>query len=67
MVHASQHPSLIVKLVVNGRKIKKKKTITIFHLLKHGKPIRDFEHMRGLFDFLKGHHTPKKYWTNSNG
>jgi hypothetical protein len=27
----------------------------------------DSEHMRGFFDFLKVHHTPRKYWTNSSG
>jgi hypothetical protein len=27
----------------------------------------DFEHMKGLFDFLKVNHTPRKYWTNLNG
>jgi hypothetical protein len=66
MVHVSQHPNFIVELVFNGRKIKKKKIVAIFHLLKHGKPINDFEHIRGLFDLLKGHHTPKKHWTNSS-
>jgi len=39
----------------------------IFHLLKHGKFMIDFEHMKDLFDFLKVHHTPRKYWTNSSG
>jgi hypothetical protein len=26
-----------------------------------------FEYMRGLFDFLKIHHMPKKHWTYSTG
>jgi hypothetical protein len=30
MVHACQHPNFIVKLVFNGRKIKKKKIVTNF-------------------------------------
>jgi len=33
-----------------------------FHLLEHGKPMTNFEHMKGLFDFLKVHHTPKRHW-----
>ncbi len=57
--------------MVNGRKAKKKKQIgqfvAIFHLLKHGEPMTDFEHIKYLFDFLKIHHMPKKQWTNSIG
>jgi hypothetical protein len=26
--------------------------VAIFHLLKHGRPVIDFEHMKGLLDFL---------------
>jgi hypothetical protein len=43
----------IVELVVNGGKAKKRKKIVhfvaIFHLLEHGKPMTNFEHMKGLF------------------
>jgi hypothetical protein len=39
--------------------------VAIFHLLKHGKPMIDFEHMKGLFDFLKVHHMPRKHSTYS--
>jgi hypothetical protein len=35
--------------------------VAIFHLLKHGRPMTDFEHMRYLFDFLKVNHMPKKH------
>ncbi len=38
--------------------------VAIFHLLKHGRPMTNFEHMKGLFDFLKVHHTHRKH---SNG
>ncbi len=41
--------------------------MAIFHLLKHGKPITYFEHMKGMFDFLKVHHTPRKHQTYSSG
>jgi hypothetical protein len=27
----------------------------------------NFEHMKGLFDFLKVHHMPKKHWIDSIG
>jgi hypothetical protein len=27
----------------------------------------NFEHMKGLFDYLKVHHTLNKHWTNSTG
>ncbi len=54
--------------MVNGGKVEKKKKIVqfvpIFHLLKHGKPMTNFEHMGGLFDFLNVHHMPGKHWTN---
>jgi hypothetical protein len=35
-----------------------------FHMLKHGRPMIEFEHMKGLFDSLKIHHIPKKHWAN---
>jgi len=64
-VHANQALDFIVELVVHGRKAKNKIKIVhfvaIFHLLEHGRPMIDFEHMRGLFDFLKVHHTPRKH------
>jgi len=41
--------------------------VAIFHLLKHGKPMTNFEHMKGLFNFLKIHHMLRKHWTNSIG
>ncbi len=63
--YASRGPDSIVELVVNGRKAEKKKQIgqfvAIFHLLKHGRPMTDFEHMRYLFNFLKVNHMPKKH------
>jgi hypothetical protein len=58
-----------VKLVVNGRKAKKKKKfvqfVAIFPMLKPSRPITNFEHMRS--DFLNIHYTPKKHWTHSSG
>ncbi len=64
-VHVSQGPHLIAKLVVNERKAKKKEKIVqfviIFHLLKDGRPMTNFEHMKGLFDFLKVHHIANKH------
>jgi hypothetical protein len=58
-------------MVVNGRKVLKNKKIVqfvaIFHLLKHGKPITNFEHMKVMFDFLNIHHTPRKHCTYSSG
>jgi hypothetical protein len=69
-VQASLCPNFIaLKLVVNVRKAEKKKNCLIcgnFPLLKHGRPMNNFKHMKGLFDFLKIHHTSKKHWTNSN-
>jgi len=41
--------------------------VATFHMLKHGRPMINFEHMKGLFDFLIVHHTPKKHWTYSSG
>lgn len=38
-----------------------------FHMSKHGTPMIKFKHMKGLFDSLKIHHTPKKHMTNSSG
>ncbi len=60
---------LQIWLLMEG-KLKRRKylsSVVIFHLLKHGKPMIDFEHMKGLFDFVNVHHTPRKYWTNSSG
>ncbi len=34
---------------------------------KHGGPMTEFEHMKGLFDSLEIHHTPKKHSRNSSG
>jgi hypothetical protein len=67
--YASRGPDSITELVVNGRKAKKKivQFVAIFHLLKHGKPMTNFESMGDLFDFLRVHHMPKEHWTNSIG
>jgi hypothetical protein len=68
---ANQALHFITKLVVHVRKAKKRKRIVqfvaIFHLLKHGGPMTDVKHMRALFDFLKIHHTPRKYYTDFSG
>jgi hypothetical protein len=50
--YASQGPNSITELVVNGRKARKKiiQFVAIFHLLKHGRPMTEFEHMKDLFD-----------------
>jgi hypothetical protein len=67
--YVSSSSNSIAKLVVNGRKARKRKTfvqfVAIFHLLKHGRPMTNFEHMKTMFHFLKVHHTPRKHWTNS--
>jgi hypothetical protein len=41
--------------------------VTLFHLLKLGKPIIDFESMHGLLQFLKVENIPNKHWTNTSG
>ncbi len=54
--------------MANGGKVEKKKIVqfvAIFHLLKHGRPMINFEHMKGLYDFLKIHHMPRKHLTYS--
>ncbi len=56
-VQASLGPNFIaLNLVVNVRKVKKEKKfvqfVAIFHLLKHGRPMNNFEHMKGLLDFF---------------
>jgi hypothetical protein len=51
---------------MEGRHKRKKKIqfVAIFHLLKHGGPMTNFEHMKVMFDFFKIHHTPKKQLTS---
>jgi hypothetical protein len=63
--YVSWSSNFIAKLVVNGRKAKKWKTcvqfVAIFHLLKNGKPMTNFEHMKNMFHFLKVHHLLNLY------
>jgi hypothetical protein len=40
--------------------------VAIFHLLKNGKPIIDFESLKELFQFLKFVDAPKKHSIDSN-
>jgi hypothetical protein len=40
--------------------------VAIFHLLKNGKPMIDFENLKELFEFLKNFNAPKKHWTSSS-
>jgi hypothetical protein len=41
--------------------------VPIFHLLKNGRPIIDFESLNELFEFLKFANAPKKHWTDLSG
>jgi hypothetical protein len=41
--------------------------VQIFHLLKNGRPITDFESLKELIEFFNFVNAPKKHWTNSSG
>jgi hypothetical protein len=41
--------------------------VAIFHLLKNGRPLIDFESLKELFEFLKFSLMPPKNWINSSG
>jgi hypothetical protein len=40
--------------------------VAIFHLLKNGKPMTDFENLKELLKFLKFDNAPKKHLTDSS-
>jgi hypothetical protein len=56
---------------MEGRLKRNKKIVQFvaisFHISKHGGPMIEFKHMKGSFDSLKIHHTPRKHLTNSSG
>jgi len=57
-IHVIQGLESVMQLVLNGKKVENKKKylefVTTFHLLKHGKPMINFEHnMKELFEFLE--------------
>jgi len=39
---------------------------TLFHTLKHGRPMFKYEAHKELFDFLNFEENPKMHWTNSS-
>jgi hypothetical protein len=41
--------------------------VTLFHLLKLGKPIINFESMHGFLQFLKVKNTTNKHWMDTSG
>lgn len=43
-------------------KLKNLQFISIYHLLNHGRPMIDYEHMKGLFQMLKVKFVSKKHW-----
>jgi hypothetical protein len=49
------------------KKNKNVRFVTIFHLLKLGRPIINFESMHGFLQFLKVENTPDKHWMDTNG
>jgi hypothetical protein len=53
----------------NGGKVERKKKyiqfVAIWHLLKQGCPMKDFERLKGLFKFLKVENCPCKHWFHS--
>jgi hypothetical protein len=57
--------------MLNTKKAQKIKnifnTLPIFHLLKQGRPLIDYECMQRFFEFLKVEKILKMHWINSNG
>jgi hypothetical protein len=41
--------------------------VTVFHLLRQGQPMIDFEGCKYLFDFLEVPNNPRKQWTYTTG
>jgi len=41
--------------------------VAIFHLLKNGIPMNNFESLKDLFEFLKFANALKKHWIDSSG
>jgi hypothetical protein len=53
---------------VVGEKHKKLiKFATLFHALKHGSPMLEYEAHKELFDFLNLEENPKMHWIDSIG
>jgi hypothetical protein len=41
--------------------------VAIFHLLKNGRPMTNFESLKNMFEFLKFANAPKKHCIDSSG
>ncbi len=39
--------------------------VRLFHTLKHGRPMLEYEAHKDLFDFLNFEENPKMHWTNN--
>ncbi len=68
IAYACKGRELILWHVTNGvvgeKCIKLIQFATLFHTLKHGKPMFEYEVHKELFDFLNLEENPKIHWTN---
>jgi hypothetical protein len=52
--------------LVHDKRKKLVQFVTLFHTLKHGRPMLEYEAHKDLFDFLNFEENPKMHWTNSS-
>jgi hypothetical protein len=53
--------------IVGEKRRKLVQFVTLFHTLKHGKPLLEYEAHENLFDFLNLEENPKMHWTYNSG
>jgi hypothetical protein len=68
-IFASLPTNNIQTIVAQGRPPKRKEVqmAAIFHLLSFGRPMVEYEHMRGLLEHLEVPKVPIKHWSDSIG
>lgn len=54
------------KIIDVKRLAKSTQFYTIFHILKHGKPIVDFMNFKSLYQRVGLHNVPQKYWSKTS-
>jgi hypothetical protein len=68
--YAYKGREFILQQVYNGLVGEKHKRLVqfakLFHTLKHGKPMLEYEAHKDLFDFLNFEESPKMHWTNNS-
>jgi len=67
--YASKGKEFVLQQVTNGLACEKHRKLiqfaTLFHTLKHGRPLLEYEAHKDFFDFLNFEANPKMHWIDT--